>query len=38
VQRLLTDIIFKELVDAAAATGIRTLASIDARIIKQSWP
>ena len=38
VQRLLTDIIFKELVDAAAAAGTRTRASIDARIIKQSWP
>jgi 4-hydroxymandelate oxidase len=38
VQRLLTDIMFKELVDAAAATGKRTLASIDASIIKQSWP
>ena len=38
VQRLLTDIIFKELVDAAAATGKSTLASIDASIVKQSWP
>ena len=38
VQRLLTDIIFKELVDAAAATGKTTLASIDASIVKQSWP
>ena len=38
VQRLLTDIIFKELVDAAAATGRSTLASIDAGIIKQNWP
>ncbi len=38
VQRLLTDIIFKELVDAAAATGKTTLGSIDASIIKQSWP
>jgi 4-hydroxymandelate oxidase len=38
VQRLLTDIIFKELVDAAAATGRNTLASIDASIIKQNWP
>jgi 4-hydroxymandelate oxidase len=38
VQRLLTDIIFKELVDAAAATGNATLASIDARIVKQNWP
>jgi 4-hydroxymandelate oxidase len=38
VQRLLTDIIFKELVDAAAATGKATLASIDSSIIKQTWP
>ena len=38
VQRLLTDIIFKELVDAAAATGKSTLASIDSSIIKQNWP
>jgi isopentenyl diphosphate isomerase/L-lactate dehydrogenase-like FMN-dependent dehydrogenase len=38
VQRLLTDIIFKELVDAAAATGKTTLASIDASIVKQNWP
>jgi len=38
VQRLLTDIIFKELVDAAAATGKTTLASIDSSIIKQNWP
>ncbi len=38
VERLLTDIIFKELVDAAAATGRNTLASIDASIIKQNWP
>ncbi len=38
VQRLLTDIIFKELVDAAAATGKTTLASIDAGIVKQNWP
>jgi isopentenyl diphosphate isomerase/L-lactate dehydrogenase-like FMN-dependent dehydrogenase len=38
VQRLLTDIIFKELVDAAAYTGRTTLASIDASIVKASWP
>ena len=38
VQRLLEDIIFKELVDAAAATGKTTLASIDSSIIKQNWP
>jgi isopentenyl diphosphate isomerase/L-lactate dehydrogenase-like FMN-dependent dehydrogenase len=38
VQRLLTDIIFKELVDAAAATGRTTLASINADIVKQNWP
>jgi 4-hydroxymandelate oxidase len=38
VQRLLTDIIFKELVDAAAATGNATLASIDSSIVKQNWP
>jgi isopentenyl diphosphate isomerase/L-lactate dehydrogenase-like FMN-dependent dehydrogenase len=38
VQKLLTDIIFKELVDAAAATGRTSLASIDATIIKQNWP
>jgi len=38
VQRLLTDIIFKELVDAAAATGRTTLASIDADIVRQNWP
>jgi 4-hydroxymandelate oxidase len=38
VQRLLTDIIFKELVDAAAATGNTTLASINSSIVKQNWP
>ena len=38
VQKLLTDIIFKELVDAAAATGRTSMASIDASIIKQNWP
>ena len=38
VQRLLTDIIFKELVAATAATGKSTLASIDSRIVKQNWP
>ena len=38
VQRLLTDIIFKELVDAAAYAGKSTLASIDSSIVKQNWP
>lgn len=38
VQRLLNDIIFKELIEAAAATGKTTLASIDSSIVKQSWP
>lgn len=38
VQRLLHDIIFKELVNAAAAMGKRTLASIDSSIIKHNWP
>jgi isopentenyl diphosphate isomerase/L-lactate dehydrogenase-like FMN-dependent dehydrogenase len=38
VQKLLNDIIYKELVDAAAATARTTLASIDASIVKQNWP
>ena len=38
VERLLTEIIFRELVDAAAATGRTTLASIDASIVRQNWP
>ena len=38
VERLLTEIIFKELVHAAAATGKASLASIDASIVKQNWP
>jgi 4-hydroxymandelate oxidase len=38
VQKLLTEILFKELVDATAATGRTTLASIDASIVKQNWP
>ena len=38
VERLLTEIIFKELVEATAATGKTTLASIDTSIIKQNWP
>lgn len=38
VQRLLTEIIFKELIDATAAAGRTTLASIDASIVKQNWP
>jgi isopentenyl diphosphate isomerase/L-lactate dehydrogenase-like FMN-dependent dehydrogenase len=38
VQRLLTEIIFKELVDATAAAGRTTLASIDGSIVKANWP
>ena len=38
VERLLTEIIYKELVEAAAATGRTTLASIDGDIVKQNWP
>jgi isopentenyl diphosphate isomerase/L-lactate dehydrogenase-like FMN-dependent dehydrogenase len=38
VQRLLSDIIFTELVAAAAATGKATLASIDSSIVRQNWP
>ena len=38
VQRLLEEIIFKELVSAAAYAGKATLASIDSSIVKQSWP
>ncbi|HET9469407.1 MAG TPA: alpha-hydroxy acid oxidase [Vicinamibacterales bacterium] len=38
VQRLLEEIIFKELVSAAAYAGKTTLASIDTSIVKQSWP
>ena len=38
VQSLLNAIIFKELVDGAAATGLTTMASIDASIVKQNWP
>jgi isopentenyl diphosphate isomerase/L-lactate dehydrogenase-like FMN-dependent dehydrogenase len=38
VQRLLTDIIFKELEYAAAATGKSTLVSIDSSIVRQNWP
>jgi 4-hydroxymandelate oxidase len=38
VQHLLTEIIFKELVHAAAATGKATLASIDSSIVKPNWP
>jgi isopentenyl diphosphate isomerase/L-lactate dehydrogenase-like FMN-dependent dehydrogenase len=38
VERLLNDIIYKELVTAAAATGSRTLAAIDTKIVKQNWP
>ena len=30
--------LFKELLDAAAATGKTTLASIDTSIVKQNWP
>jgi isopentenyl diphosphate isomerase/L-lactate dehydrogenase-like FMN-dependent dehydrogenase len=38
VQRLLNDIIFPELVQAAASTGRTTLASIDRSILKTQWP
>jgi isopentenyl diphosphate isomerase/L-lactate dehydrogenase-like FMN-dependent dehydrogenase len=38
VEKLLNDIIYKELIAAAAATGRKTLASIDTSIIKQNWP
>jgi isopentenyl diphosphate isomerase/L-lactate dehydrogenase-like FMN-dependent dehydrogenase len=38
VQRLLDEIIFKELVEATAATGRTTLASIDSSIIRPNWP
>jgi 4-hydroxymandelate oxidase len=38
VERLLTQIIFKELVAAAAFAGKTTLASIDSSIVKQNWP
>ena len=38
VQKLLTEIIFKELVDAAAATGRTSLASIDSGAIRANWP
>jgi isopentenyl diphosphate isomerase/L-lactate dehydrogenase-like FMN-dependent dehydrogenase len=38
VQKLLTEIIFKELVEATAAAGRTTLASIDASIVKANWP
>ena len=38
VQRLLNDIIFPEIVQAAASTGRTTLASIDKSILKQNWP
>ena len=38
VQRLLDQILFKELVEATAVTGRTTLASIDLGIVKQNWP
>jgi 4-hydroxymandelate oxidase len=38
VQKLLTEIIFKELVGATAAAGRTTLASIDGSIVKPNWP
>lgn len=38
VQKLLTEIIFKELVDATAATWRTTLASIDSSIVRANWP
>jgi isopentenyl diphosphate isomerase/L-lactate dehydrogenase-like FMN-dependent dehydrogenase len=38
VQRLLNDIIFPELVQAAASSGRATLASIDKSLVKTQWP
>jgi 4-hydroxymandelate oxidase len=38
VQRLLNDIIFPELVQAAASTGTTTFASINKNILKTQWP
>jgi 4-hydroxymandelate oxidase len=38
VQKLLNDVIFPELVNATAAAGKTTLASIDRSIIRTSWP
>jgi isopentenyl diphosphate isomerase/L-lactate dehydrogenase-like FMN-dependent dehydrogenase len=38
VQRLLNDIIFPELVQAAATAGRTTIASIDRSIVKTQWP
>ena len=38
VQKLLTEIIFRELVDAAAAAGRTSLAAIDSSAVKASWP
>ena len=38
VEKLLTEIIFKEMVEATAAVGRTTLASIDSSIVKQNWP
>ena len=38
VQKLLNDMIFPELVNAAAAAGKTTLASIDSSIVRPRWP
>jgi isopentenyl diphosphate isomerase/L-lactate dehydrogenase-like FMN-dependent dehydrogenase len=38
VQRLLNDIIFPELVQATAAAGRTTMASIDRSLVKTQWP
>jgi isopentenyl diphosphate isomerase/L-lactate dehydrogenase-like FMN-dependent dehydrogenase len=38
VQKLFNDIIFPELVNATAATGKATLASIDKSIVRTNWP
>jgi isopentenyl diphosphate isomerase/L-lactate dehydrogenase-like FMN-dependent dehydrogenase len=38
VQRLLNDIIFPELVQAAASTGKATLSAIDKSVIRTQWP
>ena len=38
VQRLLNDIIFPELVQAAALAGKSTMASIDRSLVKTQWP
>jgi 4-hydroxymandelate oxidase len=38
VQRLLNDIIFPELVQAAASSGVTTFASINKNMVKTQWP